>query len=77
MQTTNDLKQLSTHFFAPARSALLNSDRQRNCPELSDVQWMQMGVTRVLKECRSGRRFLQDWAMSQPEEASVDVSLFF
>jgi hypothetical protein len=77
MQTTNDLKQLSTHFFAPARSALLNSDRQRNCPELSDVQWMQMGVTRVLKECRSGRGFLQDWAMSQPEEASVDVSLFF
>ena len=77
MQITPDLKQLSTHFFGPAHSALLSSERQRNCPELSDVQWMQMGVNRVLKECRSGRGFLQDCAMPNPEEATVDVSLFF
>jgi hypothetical protein len=36
-----------------------------------------MGVSRVLKECRSGRGFLQDWAMSNNEEAVVDVGLFF
>jgi hypothetical protein len=77
MQTINDLKDFSTSFFSPAHTALLSSEHQRNCPGLSDVQWMQMGVTRVLKECRSGRGFLQDWAMSNPEELSVDVSLFF
>jgi hypothetical protein len=77
MQNTTDSKQLSTHFFAPAHAAFLNAEHRRNCPELSDSQWIQMGVSRVLKECRSGRGFLQDWAMSNNEEAVVDVGLFF
>jgi hypothetical protein len=77
MQNTTDSKQLSTHFFAPAHAVFQNAEHRRNCPGLSDSQWMEMGVNRVLKECQSGRGFLQDWAMSNDEKDAVDVSLFF
>jgi hypothetical protein len=76
MRNTTNSKQLSTHFFAPANAAFLNAEHRRNYPELSDSQWIQIGVSRVLKECRSDRGFLRDWAMSNNEEAVVDVGLF-
>ena len=77
MQKNTDSKPLSTHFFAPAHSVLLNAQNGRNCPALDDSKWIQVGVSRVLKECRSGRGFLQDWTMSNLEEEAVTVSLFF
>jgi hypothetical protein len=77
MQNTTDSKLLSCHFFAPSTAALLDNEHRRNCPELSDQKWIKLGVNRVLKECRSGRGFLQDWAMSNTEDDAVTVSLFF
>ena len=76
MLQTNDQKQLIDQFIAPVHSALDTCRHQRNCPELSDFQWLQMGVERLLKECKTGRGFLQDWAMAHSED-SVAVSHFF
>ena len=63
-------------FIAPASGALDTCRHQRNCPGLSDFQWLQMGIERSLKECKTGRGFLQDWAMAHSEN-SVAVSHFF
>ena len=63
-------------FFAPVHNIFDNCKLQRNCPGLSDSQWLQMGVERSLKECKTGRGFLQDWAMAHREN-SVGLSHFF
>lgn len=65
-----------THFIRPANDALTHCEHQRSCPGLSDSQWLQMGIERSIKECKTGRGFLQDWAMSHSEEA-IGVSHFF
>lgn len=44
-------------FRAPVHHALDICKHERSCPRLSDFQWLQMGVERSLKECRSGRGF--------------------
>ena len=75
LQTSNQ-KQLVDQLLAPAHNALDTCRHQRSCPGLSDLQWLEMGVERSLKECRSGRGFLQDWAMAHAED-SVKVSHFF
>lgn len=63
-------------FIAPIHSALDTCSHQRSCPGLSDFQWLQMGIERSLKECKTGRGFLQDWAMAHSEN-SIAVSHFF
>lgn len=63
-------------FIAPVHGALDNCKHRRNCPGMSDLQWLQMGVERSLKECDSGRGFLQDWAMKHAED-TIKVSHFF
>jgi hypothetical protein len=68
--------RLMSHFITPADAALIRCEHQRNCPSLSDSQWIQMGVERSIKECKTGRGFLQGWAMSHIEDA-VGVSHFF
>lgn len=65
-----------THFIRPANDALTHCEHQRSCPGLSDSQWLQMGIERSIKECKTGRGFLQDWAMSHSEEV-IGVSHFF
>jgi len=76
MLQLTDSKELTTHFLSPAQNALDTCRHQRSCPGLSDSQWLQMGVERSLKECKTGRGFLQDWAMSHSED-SIGVSHFF
>ena len=76
MLQTSDQKQLIDLFIDPLQSALQNSRHQRSCPGISDSQWLQMGVERSLKECKTGRAFLQDWAMAHSDN-SVRVSHFF
>ena len=76
MQQTSDQKQLMGRFIDPLHNALDTCKHQRSCTGLSDLQWLQMGVERSLKECKTGRGFLQDWAMAHSEN-SVGVSHFF
>lgn len=46
-------------FFAPAVELLTKARYQRHCPELSDVDWLRLGVRRALEDHASGRAFLQ------------------
>ena len=76
MLRTTDYDCLKTHFIRPADDALIRCEHKRSCPGLSDRQWLQMGIERSIKECRTGRGFLQDWAMVHSEGA-IGVSHFF
>ena len=46
-------------FFAPARAQLDQAPSARVCPELSDDQWLLLGVRRALEDRPTGRGFLQ------------------
>lgn len=46
-------------FFAPLGGALAVSAHQRDCPALTDAEFLELGVTRVICDPRSGRGFLQ------------------
>ena len=76
MQQVSDLKQLMDRFITPVHDVLDTCKHLRSCPGISDLQWLQMGVERSLKECKTGRGFLQDWAMAHGKN-SVGVSHFF
>lgn len=56
-----DPSQLDTsaRFFAPALDLIEQSPSYRNCPSLSDQQWLKLGVSRVISAPESGRGFLQ------------------
>ncbi len=43
----------------PAISLVRGCDSYRSCPELSDSDWVSMGIERALHECATGRAFLQ------------------
>ena len=75
MQQLDYYKSLTECFLAPAQEALKQCQHTRECPELDDWQWVRMGVSRSINDERSGRSFLQDWAMS--DESSIRVSHFF
>jgi Transposase DDE domain len=53
------MSPLSDAFFTPLRDSAQNTARQRSCPRLSDLAWLELGLTRVLSDARSGRGFLQ------------------
>ena len=74
MLKTTDYDCLKTHFIRPADDALTHCEHKRSCPGLSDEQWLQMGIERSIKECRTGRGFLQDSQIEDLEDLSkVDV----
>ena len=77
MQQDIDSKHLSDVFLGPAVSLLKQAKHTRSCPGLSDRLWLEMGVNRILADVRSGRDFLQEWAMANGHEDAVGVSLFF
>lgn len=77
MQQDIDSKHLNDVFLEPALSFLKDAKHARSCPELSDQLWLEMGVSRVLADVRSGRDFLQEWAMANNHEDVVGVSSFF
>ena len=56
-----DPNQLDTsaRFFVPALDLIEPIPSYRNCPSLSDQQWLKLGVSRVISASESGRGFLQ------------------
>ena len=52
----------SESFFAPLAGLAEKSIHARNCNEISDAQWIQIGVTRIINDPTSGRGFLQQVA---------------
>jgi len=53
------LPNFAESFFAPARTHLDQAPSARVCPELSDDQWLLLGVRRALEDRPTGRGFLQ------------------
>ena len=62
-------------FFAPLLDLLPHARFQRDCPELTDSQWLHLGVRRALQDQPSGRAFLQHLACSGVE--APELSHFF
>ena len=44
---------------APLEECLINNPKSRACQTMSDMEWLETGVLRVLSEDKSGRAFLQ------------------
>ena len=62
-------------FFAPLLDLLAHAKSRRDCPELTDSQWLHLGVRRALEDKPSGRAFLQHLACSGVE--APELSHFF
>ena len=69
------ISTVAGRFFQPVLDlfALLTTSRQ--CPDLSDLEFIRLGVSRVLSQATSGRDFLQAYAESGGKE--VENSHFF
>ncbi len=76
MPPTSDLASLPLRFFSPALDLLPGCLQQRLCPELSDSDWVRLGVQRCLAPQSSGRGFLQTLASLAPS-LCPDNSHFF
>jgi len=59
-------------FFAPLAGLAEKSIHARNCNEISDAQWIQIGLTRIINDPTTGRGFLQQVAalLSSPPKHS-------
>ena len=53
---------LCTRFFTPLLDLLATCAHRRHCPDLSDADWLCLGVQRCLQPQTSGRGFLQTLA---------------
>lgn len=76
MPFISDPLTLPTRFFKPALDLLPGCLHQRLCPELSDADWLRIGVERCLAPQTSGRGFLQTLASFAPA-LCPDNSHFF
>jgi hypothetical protein len=61
--------------FAPVAASYPGSFRQYHCTELSDLDFLEMGIARCLSDSRTGRDFLQRHGDNGRKQVSVD--LFF
>lgn len=66
---------VGARYFEPLEAILPKLTKVRDCPDLSDADWLALGTLRVLHEVRSGRGFLQEVAVALPN--CPDVSQFF
>jgi hypothetical protein len=62
MPSLADPASLPARFFTPALELLPSCANLRHCPEISDSDWLRLGVHRCLQPQASGRGFLQTLA---------------
>jgi hypothetical protein len=67
MVITDSSSAVAARFFAPALDLIPACGHQRFCHELSDAQWLRVGVHRCLMPQPSGRGFLQTLGSLDPE----------
>lgn len=60
MQFDSNTATVNQAFFQPLQQPLANAANLWFCPQLSDEEWLRMGVQRVLESSPSGRAFLQE-----------------
>lgn len=66
---------LTDVFFKPLFEIFYSSQSQRSCPDLSDLEFIQMGVKRCTSSSKSGNGFLEDYRKS--DGSKLRVSNFF
>lgn len=57
---------LADRFFAPLTGIADRCPAARSCPELPDLSWLHLGITRVLEDEPSGRAFLPSISADRP-----------
>lgn len=67
LHTGRSTSTFTQNFFAPLLDLLVRANHQRVCPELTDEDWLCLGVRRAIEERPSGRAFLQHLALSGVE----------
>ena len=63
---------LTEQFFNPLVELYPLSDHQRDCPEITDLDYLVMGVSRCVSKADSGNEFLQDYRMEDGSKVSVN-----
>ncbi len=76
MVITDSSPALAERFFAPALSLVPACEHQRLCHELSDANWLRVGVHRCLMSQPSGRGFLQALGSLDPELCPANSHFF-
>ena len=75
MILSNSIDSVPSRFFAPAHAGLDHCTHTRQCPSLSDAEWIELGVNRVIEGPASGRGFLQN-LISQGSQAPSYTHFF-
>ena len=70
-----DQTEVFRKFYEPITDELLNNQFARNCPDVNDRDFIQLGIHRVLGEDKSGRAFLQRCLLENI--SSIELTLFF
>ncbi len=60
MTIHSDSSDVNDAFFGPLTGLVARSPASRPCPEISDENWLRLGLQRVLESVSSGRGFLQE-----------------
>ena len=66
---------LDSLFYKPLYEVYALSDHQRKCPEITDLDYLRMGLDRCIGQYRSGHDFLQNYR--KEDGKSVGVGHFF
>jgi len=72
---TDPETSVASRFFNPAKIQLSHCKSKRDCPSLSDEEWVKLGVKRVIDAPQSGRDFLQS-LVSQGDRAPGNSHFF-
>ena len=75
MAQFNYYSTLAEHFYKPLVELYPLADFQRDCPSISDLEYLQMGVERCISSAKSGNDFLQTYRKDSGQK--VSVSHFF
>ena len=62
---------LNALFYKPLIEVYETSDNQRKCPEITDVDFLKMGVDRCLSSSQSGHAFLQDYRKEDGKKVAI------
>ena len=71
MLQTHAETPLNSLFYKPLSEVYDLSDYQRKCPEITDLDYLRMGVERCLGQYRSGHDFLQNYQKEDGKKVAV------
>ena len=71
MPYTQHETTLNSLFYKPLSDVYATSCHQRQCPEISDFDFLTMGVERCLSQAKSGHDFLQNYRKEDGKKVAV------